>query len=450
MGKDGFLTPKAIANRSKSKGLQKLRWFCQMCQKQCRDANGFKCHKLTEGHQRMMKLFLENESTMLDKFSKDFESAMMSLIRRRWRSKRVYANKVYNEYISDKTHLHMNSTCWQTLGAFIKHLGKAGLCTIDRTEKGWYLKYIDRDPEILARQAMIEQKEKMEANDDADQHSRIEKMEIFAKEIGIDSTVSTATELKQTGEKMEFKFKPTAFSQSTAKTGKLFEPAPKAPEKTEKEITFFGDNNNNNSIFIEKKEINIFPIIDEVPNNNNDDNYKDNKDKNNSTPSFLSFQPITSMAISQPVTKRPAPYLPPPSTKKPKTEPTVTEKKKMAFFDDEEDITKDYWIIPGLVVKILNKNIADGQFYGKKGVITKVIDLYVAQVKLPENGIVIKIDQAHLETVIPALDSTVAIVNGKYRGKNGILKDVDFDNYKTKVLVDGKLISKEYEEICKI
>ena len=37
MGKHGFLTPKAIANRIKSKGLQKLRWYCQMCQKQCRD-----------------------------------------------------------------------------------------------------------------------------------------------------------------------------------------------------------------------------------------------------------------------------------------------------------------------------------------------------------------------------------------------------------------------------
>lgn len=39
MGKEkgGFLTPKAIANRIKAKGLQKLRWYCQMCQKQCRD-----------------------------------------------------------------------------------------------------------------------------------------------------------------------------------------------------------------------------------------------------------------------------------------------------------------------------------------------------------------------------------------------------------------------------
>ena len=37
MGKSDFLTPKAIANRIKSKGLQKLRWYCQMCHKQCRD-----------------------------------------------------------------------------------------------------------------------------------------------------------------------------------------------------------------------------------------------------------------------------------------------------------------------------------------------------------------------------------------------------------------------------
>ncbi len=37
MPKNEFMTPKAIANRIKSKGLQKLRWYCQMCHKQCRD-----------------------------------------------------------------------------------------------------------------------------------------------------------------------------------------------------------------------------------------------------------------------------------------------------------------------------------------------------------------------------------------------------------------------------
>ncbi len=44
MPKHDFLTPKAISNRIKSVGLQKLKWYCQMCQKQCRDENGFKCH----------------------------------------------------------------------------------------------------------------------------------------------------------------------------------------------------------------------------------------------------------------------------------------------------------------------------------------------------------------------------------------------------------------------
>ena len=60
MGKDGFRTPNAIANRIKSKGLQKLRWYCQMCQKQCRDEHGFKCHLTRESHQRQMQVFWEH------------------------------------------------------------------------------------------------------------------------------------------------------------------------------------------------------------------------------------------------------------------------------------------------------------------------------------------------------------------------------------------------------
>jgi DNA/RNA-binding protein KIN17 len=82
-------------------------------------------------------------------------------------------------------------------------------------------------------------------------------------------------------------------------------------------------------------------------------------------------------------------------------------------------------------------------------VIQKVIDLYVATVKM-ESGIIIKIDQSQLETVIPAIGSKVAIVNGRFRGHVGTLQHVDIERYKTRVLVDGKEIEKEYEEICKI
>ena len=47
-----------IANRIKAKGLQKLRWYCQMCGKQSRDENGFKCHLSSDSHQRQMMVFL--------------------------------------------------------------------------------------------------------------------------------------------------------------------------------------------------------------------------------------------------------------------------------------------------------------------------------------------------------------------------------------------------------
>ncbi|KNC77979.1 hypothetical protein SARC_09576, partial [Sphaeroforma arctica JP610] len=60
---------KYVANKAKSKGLQKLKFFCQMCQKQCRDDNGFKCHIMSESHQRQMELFTENTEEYLDSFS---------------------------------------------------------------------------------------------------------------------------------------------------------------------------------------------------------------------------------------------------------------------------------------------------------------------------------------------------------------------------------------------
>merc|ERR1711975_21378 len=110
MPKHDYWPPKAISIRMKSKGLQKLRWYCQMCQKQCRDENGFKCHCQSEAHRRQMKVFMENPNQFMNDFSREFEAGYMDLVKRRWRSTRVHANVVYQEYIKDKNHVHMNGT----------------------------------------------------------------------------------------------------------------------------------------------------------------------------------------------------------------------------------------------------------------------------------------------------------------------------------------------------
>lgn len=41
-------------------------------------------------------------------------------------TKRVHNNIVYNEYISHREHVHMNSTKWETLTDFTKWLGREG------------------------------------------------------------------------------------------------------------------------------------------------------------------------------------------------------------------------------------------------------------------------------------------------------------------------------------
>ncbi|GLJ55068.1 hypothetical protein SUGI_1182030 [Cryptomeria japonica] len=154
MGKNDFLTPKAIANRIKAKGLQKLRWYCQMCQKQCRDENGFKCHCMSEGHQRQMHVFGQNPVRFVDGYSQEFEASFVEHVNRSHRFSRVAATVVCNEYIADRHHVHMNSTQWATLTDFVKYLGRTGKCKVDETPKGWFITYIDRESETLLKEKL--------------------------------------------------------------------------------------------------------------------------------------------------------------------------------------------------------------------------------------------------------------------------------------------------------
>ncbi len=40
--------------------------YMQMCQKQCRDENGFKCHLTSEGHKRQMEIFGQNPERIVE------------------------------------------------------------------------------------------------------------------------------------------------------------------------------------------------------------------------------------------------------------------------------------------------------------------------------------------------------------------------------------------------
>lgn len=387
-------TPKYIANKIKAKGLQKLRWYCQMCQKQCRDENGFKCHMMSESHQRQLLLFADNAGKYIDEFSKEFEEGYLELLKRQFGTKRVHANRVYQDYISERHHLHMNSTQWETLTDFVKWLGREGKCVVDETEKGWYVQYIDRDPETIAMQEALVRKEKMDRDDQEKIMAFIEKQIERGKEcVKSDSLVFT-----------EFV----------------------RPREKDKVVL----NLNLEAKRIDNKDRNLVPSnplkigtnrgeCSSAGNQNKDlEEYKRNKG----------------------------------------------EKRKSSALDDiikdeeskkERVNRKDYWLVEGIVVKVVTKSLGD-KYYKKKGVVTEVSNKYVATVSLLDSGHKLKLDQAHLETVIPAVGRPVRVVNGAYRGCSATLKGLDVKKFCVSIEISsgplkGRVVDKvEYEDICKI
>ncbi|XP_070610556.1 DNA/RNA-binding protein KIN17 isoform X2 [Erythrolamprus reginae] len=387
MGKTDFLSPKAIANRIKSKGLQKLRWYCQMCQKQCRDENGFKCHCMSESHQRQLLLASENPQQFMDYFSEEFRNDFLELLRRRFGTKRVHNNIVYNEYISHREHIHMNATQWETLTDFTKWLGREGLCKVDETPKGWYIQYIDRDPETIRRQQEQEKKKKQDLDDEEKTAKFIEQQVKRGLE-GKDQEEPVFTELNR--------------------------------ENEEEKVTF-------------------------------------NLNKGAST-SAAAAQPKGSML------KPSGALLPVKRKEPPLTSKQIKEKKKkksaldeiIEFEEEKKKSTRtDYWLQPEIVVKIITKKLGE-KYYKKKAVVKEVIDKYTAVVKLANSGDKLKLDQTHLETVIPAPGKKVLILNGGYRGNEATLLGINEKSFSTTVLIESGALKGQqvdgipYEDISKL
>ncbi|XP_013381345.1 DNA/RNA-binding protein KIN17 [Lingula anatina] len=389
--KGGFLTPKAIANRIKAKGLQKLRWYCQMCQKQCRDENGFKCHTMSESHQRQLLLFAERPDQFLDTFSKEFEDGYLEVLKRRFGTKRVHCNIVYQEYIADREHVHMNSTQWETLTEFVKHLGKDGSCVVDETEKGWFVQYIDRDPETIRRQEALKSKEKMELDDEEKVARFIQKQIERAAETEKEQPKSEYTELKRESEEEKVAFNLAAMKKSEGKSAVKSLPSMNALKAEEKKHapTTSKDSLKSTSTAGQKRK----NALDEI----------------------MEFE----------------------------------EQKK------EKMNRKDYWLHKGIVVKVVTKKLGD-KFYKKKGVVKEVVDQYAGVIKMLDSGDKVKVDQAHVETVIPAIGKSVLVVNGAYRGSEATLLSINEKKFSCSIkIVAGPLKGREvdgvqYEDVSKL
>lgn len=407
MGKAEVGTPKYIANKMKAKGLQKLRWYCQMCQKQCRDENGFKCHTMSESHQRQLLLFADNAKKYMDEFSFEFAKGYLQILKRQFGTKRVAANRVYQEYITDKNHLHMNATRWVTLTGFVKWLGKTGKCVVDETEKGWFITYIDRDPETIEKQERRNKRIKMEKTDEEQTRLLIERQIKHHLETAGPSKESVYTELVRENE-----------DEKVTLDIKLEAPKPKIVP-------------------------NILPL-DKLVKQKQEENksVKGDEDEDDNEQNKLKRKQEDVKSFKKPKIEK--------SKKSALDEIMEAEEKKR-----EKSNRKEYWICEGVVVKVMTKALGQ-DYYKAKGVIVEVKDRFTAIVKMLDNGKKIKVDQEHLETVLPAIGRLVKVVNGAYRGNTAILLYIDEKNFCADIeiasgLLKGRNVKNvEYEDICKI
>ena len=213
MPKAEFGSTKFVANKLKAAGLQRLRWYCQICQRQMRDENGFKQHTQSESHVRQMLVVGEDSKKYLSDFSRQFKHDFLQLLRTSHSTKSVNANHFYQEYIKDKNHVHQHSTTWHSLTDFVKHLGREGICRVEEGEKGLEVAWIDNSPEALKRQDALRRKERQDKGDEerelaliAEQVERA-RMDAENKEGSHDSEKEEAKELRrEEGQKVKLNF----------------------------------------------------------------------------------------------------------------------------------------------------------------------------------------------------------------------------------------------------
>jgi len=159
---------------------------------------------VSESHLRQMLVVGENAGRHISDFSSQFQSEFVALLSRRFGTKRVRANQVYQEYIQDKHHLHMNSTRWVTLTEFIKHLGRTGVGRVDETEKGWFIAWIDNSPKALAKAEASMKKERATTSDEQRERLLIaEQIERAAAESSTSTPSSSATPPAEEGLKRD-------------------------------------------------------------------------------------------------------------------------------------------------------------------------------------------------------------------------------------------------------
>ena len=109
------------------------------------------------------------------------------------------------------------------------------------------------------------------------------------------------------------------------------------------------------------------------------------------------------------------------------------------------------WIRPRLTVKLVASSLRASGLYKAKAIVTSV-DGHTATVETVEGGAVLRVDEAHAETVLPGVGGSVMVVRGRRARATGTLSAIDAARFRARVVAlddgggDGWF---EYDDVCK-
>jgi DNA/RNA-binding protein KIN17 len=347
-----------------------------------------------------VRVFAESPEAFVEFYSKEFLDAFMEELRRKTENVRSKATSIWKSVIAERHHIHLNATKWLTLTEFVKYIGKEGLADVDVDEEGkWHVRYINRDPAAEERKKALERKEKMD-QDDSERAARMVEKQIkeaqkALKERGLapnaDSVAAASQELRrENGEKISL--------------GSISAPAAGKSAAVTRPAAAFGASDDSGD-----------EATETVGGRAGGGAGARGTSGGTLGSGDVVGQKRKLTAVEEIMLKE----------KRQKEEASAQASRKR---QEEEEADLDVgdgsapWLLKGIVVKVMHKKLADGKFYKKKGVVQQVRDSFVGEVKMLESGHVLKLDQEHLETVIPAAGGEILVVGGKHKGKVGVLQ----------------------------
>ncbi|XRB06415.1 KIN17-like protein [Pycnococcus provasolii] len=407
---------KAIAKGIKAKGLQKLRWYCQACEKQCRDENGFQNHCESASHLRAMANLRSNPGGAIQQYSEEFLRSFLAHLRHAHRHTRLLANHAYNEFIGDRHHVHMNSTRWTTLSEFVQYLGKEGLCTIDYVEeKGWYIKYVDHADPFANLNVNVDRAKKETVAETEAREAR--QLALQVQRARTEGAAAAPPPLPSVTKIVPTDVGPVRMQLATS-AGTAATTSASAAARTA--VT------------------NAFLAADEA-----DDD----------APSRKRARAHSGGALA--------------AIMREEEEEEARRKRHAAAAASAQPVPRDCWLRKGIVVKLVDSSLASLGYQGAKADVVqwdasspRVARVVVVSLRnttagsSARIGATLEVSQTHCETVLPAYGGSVVVVNRghKYAGRNGTLISIDEKAFEAIVRIPDvkEDVRVSYDDVSKV